>query len=167
MENEIRRVEEFWEKRLAEIRAQFEWDEDGCDENDDPLAYHLLKAGAPAPFLIDVCGSFALYTALNYHSEDFYKRVPELLAAGSDPNEYGNEDGLSSVLHMAAYFFDAETVSALLDAGANPKALDKNGKTPLECALENKNNGAIRVLTQRHLEEFLSLSTATPLRSRL
>lgn len=163
MKNENRIVNEAWEKRLAKIRVQFEWDEDGLDGNGDPLAYHLLKEGAPAPFLIDVCGSFALYTALNYLDEDFYKRVPELLAAGADPNEYA----LNSVLHMAAYGFDAETVSALLDAGADPNVLDQDGNTPLENAVKSKNNGAIRVLTQRHLEDVLPLSAADVLRPRL
>lgn len=33
-------------------------------------------------------------------------------------------------------FGTAETVNALLDAGANPKARDKNGSTPLHWAAE-------------------------------
>jgi hypothetical protein len=141
---------EDWEARLEEIQKSIVFDEDGLDDNEDPLAYHLLEVGAPASFLLKVCGSFSLYTALNYNQFD--KRVPELLDAGADPNE---NTVPSSPLHLAAWTSTADVVAALLRAGANPKALDSKGRTPLDVAERNQNEEAIRVLRSCHLEVVL------------
>ena len=149
---ETNMLNEDWEDRLEEIQKSIEFDEDGLDGNGDPLAFHLLKAGAPASFLVKVCGSFSLYTALNYHFYGFDRRVHELLEAGADPNEYTVP---WSPLHMAALSSTADVVVALLKAGANPKAISDKGETPLELAERNQNEEAIRVLRSCHLEDVL------------
>lgn len=157
-------MSENWEARMEEIRAKLSLDEDGLDGNGEPLMYHFLKAGVPASFLVKVDGSFAIYTALNYHSEDFHKRVPELLAAGVNPNEIKSP---TTLLHMAASLHNSAVAEALLKAGADWKALDTDGMTPLDCAIRNKNSEAIRVLTANHLEETLPKPLIANTRHRL
>lgn len=54
-----------------------------------------------------------------------------LVERGADVNRGERVAGDLSYLHHAAQFGDAETVCALLAAGSDPEARDRNGKTPL------------------------------------
>ncbi|KZV83350.1 hypothetical protein EXIGLDRAFT_656163 [Exidia glandulosa HHB12029] len=51
-----------------------------------------------------------------------------------------------TALHMAAYNNDGDAVQLLLRYGADRKALDDSGQTPLECALEIKADIAASLL---------------------
>ncbi len=51
-----------------------------------------------------------------------------------------------TALHLAAEWGFAEGVAILLDAGANPDALDEEGLTPLETALMPEPNDAVPIL---------------------
>ena len=57
-----------------------------------------------------------------------------LIALGV-PVETRGSDGWTA-MHSAAYNGDAETLRVLLDAGADPRAADRSGKTPLDWARE-------------------------------
>ena len=61
------------------------------------------------------------------------KDVKRCIAAGADPEAQTSPYGLTP-LHIAAFLGGPDTIKALLDAGANPKARDEQGYTPRELA---------------------------------
>lgn len=63
------------------------------------------------------------------------KVVNHLLARGGDPNFSDSGMQLLGPLHMASFNGDPETVSTLLDSGADVGASNHNGTTPLIAAM--------------------------------
>ena len=59
-----------------------------------------------------------------------------MIESGAEPNERG-KDGWS-VLHLAAHYSSAETVRALIEAGADPAARGPGGRLPADLAEENE-----------------------------
>ena len=57
-------------------------------------------------------------------------------------------DGMTA-LHWAAYQDDTETGKLLLDAGANVKAENRYGVTPLSLACQNGNTALVEAVAQR------------------
>ena len=78
--------------------------------------------------------------------------VQALLDADADVNARAHlqTDEDWTPLHAAAYWSDyaEDIIPALLDAGADPSARDKWGKTPLDVAKEEENAAAINLLTE-------------------
>jgi ankyrin repeat protein len=121
----------------------------------DGAAYHghwrlcafLLEHGADPNAADATTGETPLHAALCTSNRPAYDLVVQvLLAAGADPNRptvAGAETGAfmrdcrtkgETALHRAAAFAEADTIQRLLDAGANVKAKDANGETPLSWA---------------------------------
>jgi ankyrin repeat protein len=71
-----------------------------------------------------------------------------------------NEKGETALMH-AAYFNDADVVSALLAAGADAALKDSRGKTALKYAEENGNRDLIEKLTLAMPEQERQPETKT------
>ena len=86
-------------------------------------------------------------------SDEGVELVKRMLAAGADPGTHV-KDGVAvhgfTALHYAAGTGSAEVARLLLEAGADPYALNRLGKTPLERAQEEKHTEVIKVLEQYH-----------------
>lgn len=150
---------ENWPERLARIRAQVAFDENGQDENGCPLVFHLLKARAPADFLVETFGGHALHTAVDFIR--FHDRVAELLEAGANPNEFPKNS--QPTIHLACGYSNREVIVALLQAGADPNALDNQGDTAMDEARNLHNHFAVAILTEWHLQHALPEGqTSTP-----
>lgn len=90
--------------------------------------------------------------------------VRRLLAAGADPNAAGNHRR-SGPLHYAADGYingpawdakrQVKTIAALLDAGADINAQDKNGATPLHRAVRTRCAAAVKHLLKAGAEPTL------------
>jgi Ankyrin repeats (many copies)/Ankyrin repeat len=99
-------------------------------------------------------GDTALHLAAAGYRVEIVKR---LLAAGADPNAAGNHRQ-SGPLHYAADGYitgpawdarrQVKTIGALLDAGADVNAQDKNGASPLHRAVRTRCAAAVRCLLQ-------------------
>lgn len=61
------------------------------------------------------------------------------------PVESRNDDGWTA-LHLTSYKGNAETIRVLLEAGANSKADDGSGKTPLDWAKTRGKKENVEVL---------------------
>ena len=90
----------------------------------------------------------------NWNTKEFFKTTPPkavtgCLQAGIDVNTRDEKTG-STLLHWAAASNKAPAViTALLQAGADPKARDKDGWTPLHWAARfNEDPAAINALLQ-------------------
>ena len=101
----------------------------------DALVADLLKAGAPLTLSDPGAPPDALMLAAAYNPA----LVPALLKAGADPKAAMLETG-ATALHIVAEAGFTEAARQLLDAGADPKALDTANRTPLHFA-----NGAALV----------------------
>ena len=138
-------------------------------DDDQPRAKELLKADPGlATRLIDearLCQSkifhwiYAGDTALHLAAAGYrFELVRLLLAAGADPNSTMNRRQ-SGPLHYAADGYitgpvwnakrQVETIQSLLDAGADIKAQDKNGATPLHRAVRTRCAAAVKCLLER------------------
>lgn len=75
-------------------------------------------------------------------------RVQELLREGVDPDVSTDLDG-DTALHAAAYAgVGPAIIEALLNAGADPTALNRRGRTPAQLALTVGEPGAARTIQQ-------------------
>jgi len=91
-------------------------------------AIKVLCAGGPETISDEAHGAYPLLVeAAQMERPDC---VRALLAAGADPNVATNLG--NTALHWAARTNAINMAQALLDAGANPFAVDKQGKTPME-----------------------------------
>ena len=79
--------------------------------------------------------------------------VERLVRKGVDPNRPGTFGALP--VHRAK---DAATLEAILRAGANPEARDRDGFTPLLLAAGARDSAKVRVLLDRHVD----VETETP-----
>jgi uncharacterized protein len=128
------------------------------------IAEYLLEQGAP----LDICTAAmlnhpdevaallqedpGLYEAVGAHNIPvmFFAAIggstqiaDMLLQAGSNLNEGA---GGNTALHGAAGFGQTDMVRWLLDHGADPNAIDFNGKTPLELAEQTGHEAAAEML---------------------
>jgi hypothetical protein len=103
------------------------------------LATVLILFGGKLYF-VDANESLAIAAA-----EGDISQVRRLLARGASPNGYG-PDGHAPVLVYAAGNNNVEIVKLLLEKGADPARRDRDGKTALDHARENKNIEAIKIL---------------------
>lgn len=98
-------------------------------------------------------------TALHLAAAGYRVEIVELLlAAGADPNSAVNHRQ-SGPLHYAADGYlknpdrnekrQVDTIGALLDAGAEINAQDKNGATPLHRAVRTRSAAAVKYLLER------------------
>ena len=97
------------------------------------LVAELVAAGAD-PDARDLAGMTPLDNAAMYYGG--MAVVEALLAGGADPGSAGarrDNDG-HSALHHAAMALQMEVIAALLEAGADPEAVDLEGNTPLDLA---------------------------------
>jgi len=103
----------------------------------------LLERGADVT-MRDYLG----YTVVNRASGTAEPDVMQmLLDAGADPNDCPEQDP-SPPLHDAAWQGHAEVVRILLRYGADPLALDGEGRTALDCARKAGHGEVARILEE-------------------
>lgn len=109
-----------------------------------PVVRQLLSAGVD-PDILDGGGHSPLYRA---KSPDV---VRELVRAGATVDHAGGVNR-STALHEAARHGKLRVAQALLDAGANPKAKDKKGLTPLDRAVNCRRHEVAVLLASRRAD---------------
>lgn len=90
---------------------------------------------------------FAVSQSISADPASIPRTIRALLAAGADI--MARDEGGWRPLHSAAGFGTTANIQTLLDAGADAKAKEKEGKTPWDLAQENedlKNTKAYRAL---------------------
>lgn len=90
-------------------------------------------------------------------------KVAELISTGEDVEA---KDGINgrTALHEAAFSGSAETVSALLGAGADVDSLSNSGSTPLHLAAEHGHLEAVKVLVESGAAvDHVNYKSMTPL----
>jgi ankyrin repeat protein len=75
------------------------------------------------------------------------KKVTKFLEEGADPNFVEDSDNLTP-LHFAVVYNAKNVIPLLIEAGANLNAKNYDGLTPLEIALELKNEEMVDLLSQ-------------------
>jgi hypothetical protein len=112
-----------------------------------------LLAEASDPLAVSENGMTALMFAVSAgHSEE--NRVELLLGAGAAQTLKAQDDEGNTALHHAAMVGDAAGMGALLDAGADPLALNNHGRRPSEAGMEHcRGRGNARLLVEeaKHL----------------
>lgn len=111
------------------------------------LCQFLLERGADADYALPDTGETPLHAALCKANRPVYDHVVELLlAAGASPDRATHPQAESSAfmrdcrtrgetpLHRAAAFGSPRSIQLLLDAGADRRARDAHGDTPLAWA---------------------------------
>ncbi len=103
----------------------------------------LLENGADAKYKTDTgltvlhyCGLFGLF-----------QLIPLFAQYGADPNAQTTKEGITP-LHNAVRSMHGndQTITALLEAGANPDIPDKKGLTPINIAIAKGKESAVRIL---------------------
>jgi Ankyrin repeats (3 copies)/Ankyrin repeat len=143
------------------------------------LAVRPLRVGAsrqdPGPyFLVPIrhyvyAGDTALHAAAAAH----HRGLAESLVAQGAPVRARNRRG-AEPLHYAADggpaadYWDptaqSEVISYLIDAGADPNAIDKSGVAPLHRAVRSRSSGAVSALIDKGADPLLmNKSGSTPL----
>lgn len=101
------------------------------DKDYDNAVGLLLKAGAD-PNIHNDRGQTPLHCANGYNS------IASLLKAGANPNQQDNQG--KTPLHYAAKIgLDKKSMNLFLESRAKLDILDKQGKTPLDIAIDNDN----------------------------
>lgn len=124
---------------------------DALQNDDFQRLRHLLAAGFPVS-AVDKYGDSPLYLAALYGAADCLR---ELLAAGADVHQRNGEykkTALFGAAHCNRCDWNkpqcrpALCLSLLLAAGASPAQADKDGDTPLDCAVSERNYAACCML---------------------
>ncbi|MEO7716833.1 MAG: ankyrin repeat domain-containing protein [Capsulimonas sp.] len=80
--------------------------------------------------------------------------VATLLAAGAPVDIHNKNDHWGTTpLHAAAHANQAAIAEMLIQHGADPNALDRNGQTPLHHTTFHKAGGAAKVLKKHSLQD--------------
>ena len=101
------------------------------------LAAGLAVAAChPTPSAVQVQPDCAAWNSEAFFEAASAGDVRTCLQAGADPNARGPYlssllGGYYTPLHWAAFWDHADVITALLEAGADPKARDNDGRTPL------------------------------------
>ena len=95
----------------------------------------LLQAGADLEARAE-SGITPLHVAAITRNAEVIAAIAALLQAGADLE--AQAEGGGTPLHAAAARGNAETIEALLQAGANPKALTATGKLPFDLIKDNE-----------------------------
>ncbi len=116
----------------------------------------LIKSGADVNYSLPETGETPLHSALCKAGRPYYNYVVRLLADnGANVNACtipGRETGAfmrdvrtkgETPLHRAGAYADEETISYLIEKGADREARDANGDTPLTWASEHLRPGSI------------------------
>jgi hypothetical protein len=103
-----------------------------------PILHAEPPIGAPQP---EPTAKAAVAVRLGQLDE-----LKKLLAGGID------EAHSNDLLNLAARHGHVEIMAALVEAGANPKAMDKRGRTPLMSAVQSRNAEAVRYLIDNGAE---------------
>lgn len=74
-----------------------------------------------------------------------YVKIDELIKAGANPDVLDGDKGRSA-MHYAAISGDTDIIDVLVKSDANINVVDKQGKTPLDLALEKGNYDAAKEL---------------------
>src|SRR5262249_3984053 len=116
---------------------------------DVPRIRLLLEFGADVN-ATDAGGHNPLYRVANGRGDEATGReaIRLLINHGSDVNQVTGVGGMTP-LHMAARRGTAEVAEALIDAGADIEAKDKNGETPLRRAVNCGQERLVRLLLNR------------------
>ena len=116
----------------------------------------LLDAGAD-PTLRDDAGNLADPTSCEHWGKAVFfatadaDDIARCLEAGADPNPTASADDQNGpwLLHLAStYARDPAVIAALVAGGADVRARDRFGNTPLHAAAENATPAAVRALVQ-------------------
>jgi hypothetical protein len=143
------------------------------------LAAHPLRVGAsrtnPHPyFLIPIrhyiyAGDTALHVAAAAHHRGLAEtlvaqgaRVRARNRRGAEPLHYAADGGPGPDYRDSNA--QRQVISYLIDAGADPNAIDKSGAAPLHRAVRNRSSGAVSTLIDRGADPSLTnKSGSTPL----
>ncbi len=99
----------------------------------------LLERGAN-PNVFDKWGQSPLH--LTVQEGDGNKIINLLLAHDKVMIDHADEDG-KTALHLAAYRSNVVAVRKLIEKGANPNIIDKEGQSPLHLAANRERNGNV------------------------
>ena len=80
------------------------------------------------------------------HGEKYYKAFEALVKRGPDLNLFNSKG--HTALHEAVLIDSPQVIQTLLDAGANIEAKAWGGPTALSCAIQEKKDKAIEILTK-------------------
>ena len=113
-----------------------------------PVVQMLLELGVD-PDVLDSGAHTPLYRVASTRNNEMGAMiVVELVRAGAIVDHCGGVNR-ATALHQAARFGDVQVARALLDAGANPKARDKKGLTPLDRARNCRRQAVAELLASR------------------
>ena len=87
------------------------------------------------------------------------KSIPALIKLGVDPNAHTNKNRNTPLHNAAAAFGDrtADAIDKLIVGGAKVNSLNKNGETPMDLALKNKNYSVAAALKKLHGKQSAEL----------
>jgi len=148
------------------------------DEGPD-LATRVLRVGAsrqePQPYFLTPIRHYVYAgdTALHVATAAHHRGLAELLVARGASVRARNRRG-AEPLHYAADgspgtgYWDPgeqrEVITYLIDAGADPNAIDKSGVAPLHRAVRSRSSGAVSALIDKGADPLLMNNTgSTPL----
>eukprot|EP01083_Nonionella_stella_P043259 116727_1 len=117
-----------------------------CEEQHTQTVEILLKTGKANADILNVLGKTPLMDAIN---ERYTQGIELLLKYGANTNtqnEHDDDNVSATALYYAIKKKSKNTVSLLLDAGADPTFIDANGQTYLHVAAEEAQIETLKML---------------------